>query len=323
MRRCLELAKQERGQVGNGALVGSVLVRDGAVIAEGFHAKFGEPHAERNLLENFSGDVEADDVLFVNVEPCCHHGKTPPCTDIIIERGVKQVVVGMVDPDPRVRGEGIKKLRDAGISVTVPVSLVECERLNRGFIAVRTQGRPWVTLKSAQTRDGEIASTDGSPLKITTEKQDRWSHTWLRSTHDAILVGVQTVIADDPLLDARLDAEGGGRQPWKIILDAKLRIPLTARVVAARNAERTIVVHAPIVTKEEEDVCEELRKRGALLLEVPLHDGVFVWEELWHALTTSQGAFHGITSVLVEGGQRTWDAFRAAGYRDEEVLLYP
>ncbi len=320
MRRCLKLAEQGRGNVGNGALVGAVLVRGGTMIAEGIYDHFGGDHAERRLLEQYQAGIDMEDVLYVNLEPCCHQGKTPPCTDIIVKRGVRHVVYGMTDPDERVRGEGLKRLRAAGVKVTGPVLLSECERLNRGFLSVRLNGRPWITLKVAQTLDGRTQEPH-ERLHITTREQDAWSHMWLRGTHDAILVGVQTVLRDNPILDTRLDTKMRGYRPWRIVLDPKVRTPLTSHIVTGEHAQRTIVVHAPIVTKEDEVAAEELQKRRVFLLEVPLSGNVFAWDLLWKKLTMPTDYYHGLTSILVEGGPTTWQHMRKAGCVDEEVLL--
>ncbi|MEK7217894.1 MAG: bifunctional diaminohydroxyphosphoribosylaminopyrimidine deaminase/5-amino-6-(5-phosphoribosylamino)uracil reductase RibD, partial [Patescibacteria group bacterium] len=204
MRECLVLAEEGRGEVGNGAMVGAILVSQNNIIAQGIHRGFGKAHAERDLLEHFGGNVSADATLYVNLEPCCHVGKTPPCTEIIRERGVKRVCIGMQDPDTRVSGRGAALLRENGVEVIGQVASASCEYLNRGFVSMRTKGRPWVILKSARIRDGRTAGEHGSPLKITSAEQDRWAHAALRSRVDAILTGVQTVISDDPRLDTRL-----------------------------------------------------------------------------------------------------------------------
>lgn len=325
MRRCLDLAKHGRGAVGNGALVGAVLVRDGEVIAEGFHAGFGQAHAERSLLEKFEQKIDSRDVLYVNLEPCCHHGKTPPCTDILLERGIKHVVIGMQDPDFRVGGKGIELLRKAGVEVIGPVLPELSQRLNRGFVSVRTLGRPWVTLKRAQTTDGRVATPDGKPLQITSNEQYMWSHEWLRSGLDSIVVGVQTVVTDDPSLNTRFDQKKRGLQPWRIILDPHLRIPLGARVVTDEARHRTIVfigdAHSPSEISKREQVLRELSKRGVLVRKLPLVEGRFVWKVLWADLLTPRPDYDGVTSVLVEGGPKTWEMFREAGIVDEEVVL--
>lgn len=314
MHRCLELAIQARKIVGNGALVGAVLVRDGNIIAEGFHVGYGKVHAERHLLENFPGEIRPDDILYTNLEPCCHTGKQPPCTDILLERGIKHVVVGMNDPDERVAGKGIAILREKNVTIEGPVLRAECEWLNRGFISVRTKKRPWITVKSAHTRNGKIAKDDGSPMAITSDEQNKWSHEHLRSTHDAIVVGVQTVIHDDPRLDARLAKNK--YQPWRIILDPHLRIPKQSRVLTDEHAACTII----LTTQEKISDAKSL-STNAMILPVTLVGDSFDWDALWNVLLTQHGTFNGLTSILVEGGQRTWELFKRASLVDMEILL--
>jgi len=322
MRRCLQLAERGRGRVGNGALVGAVLVRDGAVIAEGWHAGFGELHAERALLQSFQGEVRSTDILYVNLEPCCHTGKTPPCTDIILQKGVRTVVYGLRDPDPRVAGQGIELLRSRGVTVIGPVARASCEYLNRGFLSVHTRQRPWITLKSARTRSGAIANSDGSRLKISSEKQDQWSHTMLRQRTDAILVGVGTILRDNPKLNTRfaqkIPQELGLHQPWRIVLDPMLRIPMDARIVTDEAVTRTMILTTPDAGAERR---RELEKRGVSVRSVPLANGTFSFDALWKVLLTPVGSYIGLTSILVEGGAKTWEIFRTAKCLDEEVCL--
>lgn len=317
MHRCLELAEVGRQDVGNGAMVGAVLVREGKIVAEAFHIKYGYSHAERTLLEKFDQEISTEDTLYVSLEPCCHYGKTPPCIHFVIERGVKNVVVGMLDPDPRVSGKGIATLREAGVNVTGPVLPVECGWLNRGFVSVRSHGRPWITLKVAKTPEGKVASNDGSRLIITGDEQDRWAHEHLRSRHDAILVGVQTIINDDPVLDARL-SDYPDYHPWRIVLDPNLRIPATANVMTDAHAQKTII----ITSRDNLDRVSALQSHGAMVLGVEKHAAGFHWPALWEALLSQQGKeFNGLTSILVEGGARTWEAFEKAGMVDMEVML--
>lgn len=315
--RCLELADRGRGSVGINPLVGSLLVRKGEVVAEGWHRHFGGDHAERELIKKFDQGLEQEDVLYVNLEPCCHHSKTPPCTDLIIKSGIKQVVYGMQDPNPEVAGQGIAALRAAGITVTGPVLPELCRRHNRGFVSLHEKGRPYITLKRAQTKDGRVANDDGSPLTITSEEQNQWSHQHLRAKHDAILVGVQTVISDDPQLTVRLmnkKVDQTFPQPLVIIFDPHLRIPAEAKVVK----EGTVIITDREAAQKRE---EELFKTGARILRIPTQNGYFDWNSLWSMLTTPEEDFYGISSILVEGGQKTGDAFRNAGQYDEEVTL--
>lgn len=312
MHRCLELAEKGRGLVGTNPLVGCVLVRTGEIIAEGYYRGPGTDHAERDLFKNFDQEIQPDDQLYVNLEPCCHQGKTPPCTSLLIEKEIKHVVVGMQDPDERVAGKGIEQLRAAGMRVTGPVLRERCERLNRGYISLRTKNRPYITLKRAQTREGLVANNDGTKLCITSDAQNAWAHTHLRTTCDAILVGVQTVITDDPQLTIRLRADrslGEGlntkidhtfSQPYKVILDPNLRIPQDAKLIDSRTV---------IVTTSQGQVGD------AVMVRMPNSD-TFDWNMLWEACMNI-----GISSILVEGGPKTWKTFEEAGFVDEEVIL--
>ncbi len=326
MHRCFVLASLGRGKVGNGALVGSVLVRDGTIIAEGHHEAFGKAHAERMLLEKFSGDILPTDTLYVNLEPCCHTGKTPPCTDIILERGVKRVVFGMLDPDTRVAGNGIELLRKNGVEVLGPCERALCEKMNRGFITVRTKNRPWITLKSARRSDGKIANDDGSPLKITSGEQDEWSHTFLRSQLDAIVIGIGTALADNPSLTPRfasdkpsiLNTKIDQYQPYRVVFDAQLRMPAESKLLTDEWKEKTILICSSGIDEEKKHI---FQSRGVKIFSVSTTNGFFVWEELWKALTSPSENFSGITSVLVEGGAKTWEVFKKNKMMDEEICL--
>ncbi|MDO8649378.1 MAG: bifunctional diaminohydroxyphosphoribosylaminopyrimidine deaminase/5-amino-6-(5-phosphoribosylamino)uracil reductase RibD [Candidatus Peregrinibacteria bacterium] len=317
--RCLELAVRGRGKVGNGAMVGSVLVREGNIIAEAYHAGFGKPHAERALLEAFPGEVHTDDTLYVNLEPCCHHGKTLPCTDILLKRGIKKLVYGMADPDSRVEGKGIALLQQKGIAVRGSLARAECERLNAGFISTRRVGRPFITVKMAMNRAGSISKNDGSPLKITTEDQDEWSHTYLRGRRDAILVGVGTILADDPLLNTRFaqkeNTEVEQFSPLIVVLDPNGRITVTAKIL--QNSPRKPI----IVIKEGIPLSPVLRDKAQVIACPIRENGLFDFSTLFHLLIEPQNSFHGLTSILVEGGKRTWDAFLRARVVDELILL--
>ena len=315
MRRCLTLAEEGRGKVGNGAFVGAVLVRDGDIIAEGVHRGFGLLHAERDLLEQFSGSIEPTDTLYVNLEPCCHMGKTPPCTEIILKRGVKHLVYGLRDPDRRVSGQGIEFLRLNGVEVIGPVLRDECAWMNRGFISVREKGRPWITLKSARAADGSIAHPDGSPKRITSKEQDAWSHEFLRAKHDAILVGVNTIIKDDPSLTVR--SINVPVQPWRIVFDPHARTPLHASIIK-KNPERTILV---VDAALDLSCTEPYLEREIHIWRIPCIQNMFDFHALFQGCITSQENFCGITSILVEGGERTWHPFWSHHHVDMDVLL--
>ncbi len=338
--RCIALAEYGCGHTGINPMVGAVLVRDEKIIIEAFHEEFGSLHAEALLIKKCVQKIQQEDRLYINLEPCCYtEKKTPPCTDAIIKSGIKHVIVGMLDPNPQVSGKGIEQLRKNGIEVIFPIERARCVWFNRGFVSLMVKSRPWITMKKAQTWSGAIAGEDGSKMKITNTEQDAWSHQYLRSKHDAILVGVETVVTDDPLLTFRMKNEelpagrsiGEGwrmknEQPLRIVLDPQLRIPLTAKVVSGEMAKGTMVVTKQAedteVTEEAKEQMEKLRERGVRVVSIPLNDaGVFAMQELFHVLTTPTKDFHGLTSILVEGGRKTWEAFRKANAVDCEVML--
>ncbi len=321
MHRALQLAEGGRGKTGINPMVGAVLVRSGTIIAEGFHEEFGKAHAERQLLEKFDQKIDSSDILYVNLEPCCHENKkTPPCAQFLLERGIKNVVIGMTDPNPAVAGKGIELLRKNGVNVVTSVLLADCLRLNRGFVSLQTKHRPWLTHKKACTSDWCFANPDGSKLKITSQQQDTWSHTFLRAKHDAILVGIGTILKDNPRLDIRF--KDNPPPLTRIIFDAHLQIPLSATVVGDAAAKRTIIVHGTSLTSD--DAMEKKRVlagRGVRLLEIPVKNGVFDWNMVWKTFMTPTDDFHGIASILVEGGAVTRGHFVSAGLMDEDVTL--
>ena len=314
MQRCLELAKKGRGKTGSNPLVGSVIVRDDTIIGQGWYE--GGDHAERIAIKNCDQEIEQGDRLYVNLEPCCHTGKTPPCTDLILESGIGTVIFGMQDPDQRVAGKGIEQLRAQGVEVIGPVLRAECERLNRGYISVRTKNRPYIILKKAQTGDGKVANDDGSKLCITSDEQNTWSHSHLRSKVDAILVGVGTVLIDDPQLTIRLNkkVDQNMRQPNAVILDPHLRIPLDANVVR----EGTVIVRDSAETGKQAEE-KSLADKGARVITIPRREDHFDFEALWEALDAEEDL--SLSSILVEGGPKTWATFQKAGLVDEEITL--
>ena len=283
--------------------------------------------------------MSTKDTLYVNLEPCCHHGKTPPCTDAIIAAGIRRVVYGMRDPDLRVAGKGVATLRAAGVEVIGPVSAALCERFNRGFVSARRSGRPWVTLKQAVDADGSIAHADGSPKQITSDVQNAWSHRWLRARHDAILVGVGTILADNPKLNTRIDqffsyknntlvdqknstsTKVDQKQPLRVILDPALRCPLEAVVLTDDRPDRTMLLVDAAKICDDDDRIARLRERGVVVRHVQCTPDGIAWGELWDALLTHGDGAQGCTSVLVEGGARTWQAFRRSRCVDEEIFL--
>ncbi|MCX8081572.1 MAG: bifunctional diaminohydroxyphosphoribosylaminopyrimidine deaminase/5-amino-6-(5-phosphoribosylamino)uracil reductase RibD [Bacteroidia bacterium] len=218
MQRCLELAEKGAGFVEPNPYVGCVIVHDGKIVSEGFHEYYGSPHAEVNAIRKLPGDINPKEcTLYVNLEPCSHFGKTPPCADLIVEKGFKKAVIGNIDPNPLVQGRGIKKLKEAGIEVVSGVMEKEGEELNRRFFYTKRTGKPWITLKWAQTADGFISKlppVSREENKITCHESDVLVHR-LRARHQAILVGKNTVLTDNPRLDVRLCK---GRNPARIVL---------------------------------------------------------------------------------------------------------
>ncbi len=226
IKQCLELAKQGEGQVSPNPLVGSVLLdKNGEITGKGYHQKYGEPHAEVNAL-NMAGDKAKDGTIYVNLEPCSHYGKTPPCADRIIKEGLNKVVIGMQDPNPKVAGNGIKKLQSAGIEVITGILEDECKKLNEIFIKNIKNKKPFIAVKTASTIDGKIATRTKNSKWITSEKA-RSRVQQLRNKYDAILTGSGTVLEDDPGLTYRMD---DGRNPVRIIIDSTLKTPPTSKV---------------------------------------------------------------------------------------------
>lgn len=237
MKRAIELAKQGVGWTAPNPLVGAVVVKNGRVIGEGYHRKYGELHAERNALAACTEDP-AGATLYVTLEPCCHYGKTPPCTEIIIEKKIAKVVIGSRDPNPKVAGKGARILREHGINVVEDYMREACDALNPVFFHYITTKTPYVVLKFAMTLDGKIATRTGASKWITGEAARNHVHQ-LRGRYAGILAGIGTVLADDPMLNCRID---GAHQPLRIILDSHLRIPMGSRLVRSAKEYPLLIV---------------------------------------------------------------------------------
>jgi len=302
MKQALALAARGRRWVSPNPMVGAVLVKDGQVIGWGYHRLFGGPHAEVEALKHY-GSCPSHATLYVNLEPCCHQGKTPPCTKRILEAGVQRVVVGVLDPNPLVRGKGVQELREHGLEVKVGVLEERCRELNRVFFYWMERSLPWVTLKWAQSLDGRIATRQGDSRWISSEQSRRMAHA-LRSEHDAVLVGASTVRTDDPSLTVR---HIKGRNPLRVILASDLNIPLDARVLDRGPGEKPcwVACSEPL----DQQRAAALEKRGVRLLVCPRGSQGGV--EL--SCLLKEMAREGISSVLVEGGARTITSFLRAG----------
>ncbi|MGI9952345.1 bifunctional diaminohydroxyphosphoribosylaminopyrimidine deaminase/5-amino-6-(5-phosphoribosylamino)uracil reductase RibD [Moorellaceae bacterium AZ2] len=308
MRRALELARRGLGRTAPNPAVGAVIVQGGEIVGEGYHQKAGTPHAEVHALRE-AGERARGSTLYVTLEPCCHYGKTPPCTEAIIAAGIKKVVAAMVDPNPKVAGRGIRRLREAGLEVEVGLLEKEARRLNEAFIKYITTGLPWVTLKMALTLDGKIATRTRASRWITGEASRLKAHE-LRNTHDAILVGIGTILADDPELTTRLP---GGRDPVRVILDSRLRLPLNARVVNLKSSAPTLVATTEEAPRERR---EELARAGVEVVVLPSVEGKVSWPALLENLAQRQ-----ITSILVEGGAEVNGSALARGVVDRVVAF--
>ena len=306
MRRALRLAARAAGRTSPNPLVGSVVVRNGEIVGEGYHRAAGESHAEVNALRK-AGDAAKGATLYTNLEPCAHQGRTPPCVDAIRETGIARVVVAMRDPDPRTDGKGIRGLRAAGIEVEEGVLRADAERLNAGFISRLKRGRPFLLLKLAATVDGRVAVPgrrylSGKPALREVHR--------LRDRSDAVLVGIGTVLADDPALTVR---EVKGRDPLRVIVDADARTPPTAKVVRGKDPQRTVIFVA-----RDADVrrTNKLREAGVLLVTVPRADGGLDLAAVMRWLGE-----HGVNTVMSEAGPHVAGALMRDGLADRVLLL--
>lgn len=299
MKTALELAEKGIGYVSPNPMVGAVIVKDGRIIGKGYHRKYGELHAERNAFADCKEDCTGAD-MYVTLEPCCHHGKTPPCTDIIIEKNIKRVFIGSSDPNPRVAGKGVRILKEHGIEVVEGVLKEQCDSLNEIFFHYITTGKPFVTMKYAMTIDGKIACHTGLSKWITGEKARHHVHEE-RLRHSAIMVGVGTVLADNPMLDCRLE---NGRNPLRIICDTNLRTPLESNIVETADKIPTVIVTC---SKDTEKI-SFYENHGCRIMHVGDKDGHVDLCELVCKLGDEK-----IDSILLEGGGELNESALKAG----------
>jgi diaminohydroxyphosphoribosylaminopyrimidine deaminase/5-amino-6-(5-phosphoribosylamino)uracil reductase len=307
MRRALRLAARAAGRTSPNPLVGAVVVRDGQMVGEGYYHAAGEPHAEVNALRK-AGEAARGATLYTNLEPCGHKGRTAPCVDAVREAGIARVVVAMRDPDPRTDGKGVRGLRAAGIQVDEGLLREEAERLNAGYVSRLKRGRPFVLLKLATTVDGRL--TVAGRRDLSTKPALRELHR-LRDRTDAVLVGIGTVIADDPTLTVR---EVKGRDPLRVIVDADARTPPTAKVVRAKDPQRTVIFVA-----RDADVrrTNKLREAGASIVTAPRADGGLDLGAVLRWL-----ADHGVNTVMSEAGPDVNGALVRGGLADRVLLLF-
>ncbi len=310
MARALELAERARGLTSPNPMVGAVVVVGGKVVAEGVHAGAGRPHAEVEALA-VAGGRSVGATLYVTLEPCVHHGRTPPCAPVVIASGVRRVVVAAADPNPLVSGRGLTALRRAGLEVVAGVLEAEAERQNRVFFTAMRRRRPHVTLKAAMTLDGRIADVHRTSQWITGEAARLHAHR-LRAESDAIVVGVETALRDDPSLTVRLDPPWP-REPYRVVLDSRGRLPATARLIASATAARALVA---VTAAAPPTAADALEVAGATVLRVAARGGRVDLAALLGELAARE-----VRSVLVEGGGEVHAAFLDAGLVDRVAFF--
>jgi len=309
MRRALALARRGIGKTSPNPAVGCVIVNNGEIVGEGWHRKAGTPHAEVHALRMAGERARGADV-FVTLEPCAHYGKTPPCTEALIRAGVARVFVGMTDPNPLVSGRGLAALRGASIHVECGVLEDECRRVNEPFVKHVTTGRPFVILKSAMTLDGKTATATGDSRWVTNESSRRYVHR-LRSMVDAVMVGVGTLIADDPLLTCRMGVRGS--DPLRVIVDSRLRTPPTAALFGMASAAKTLIA----TIEPGSSRAGALVNAGAELLQCREEAGKVDLADLMIRLGERR-----VQSVLLEGGRELAGAALRGGLIDRFLLFY-
>lgn len=318
MALAIEQAKKGLGRTFPNPCVGCVLVHEGRVVGQGYHHRAGEPHAEVMALRSLEEGVDPSRcTLYVTLEPCCMQGRTPACTSAIESAGIRRVVIGAVDPDPRVHGKGVALLKALGVEVVTGVSRQACERLIRGFAKRTLHGMPWVLAKWAMSLDGKIAASNGESMWITSEEARFEAHQ-LRDQSDAILIGKNTAIADDPRLTCRIE---DGHDPVRVVLDASLEVPLTHKILHAETSRASTIVYAGAHIVEDEALVEKMATIQAQGVEVELVASRFNEASSSHRIELDEVlaalATRGICTVMVEGGGALLGALRDARHIDE------
>lgn len=310
MSLALKLARQAIGKTSPNPLVGVVIVKNNQIVGRGYHRQAGSDHAEVLAIKQ-AGSQAKGATLYVNLEPCCHQGRTPPCTRAIIKAGIKSVVLATCDPNPLVAGKGIEELKKSGIYVQIGLLEKQARRLNEKFFKYITSGRPFITMKAALTLDGKIATSMGDSRWITGEKARKYVHL-LRSRYDAVMVGIGTVIKDDPRLTCRLP--GKHKQPVRIVADSQGRIPLGSKIILQAKAVKTIIATTKSMPGKKK---QAITQAGAQVLTLKNRQERVDLSDLFPNLGRQQ-----VTSVLVEGGSRLNSALLKAGLVDKLLLFY-
>ncbi len=291
MSLALELAEKGRGKVEPNPMVGAVMVKNGLVVGKGYHRAFGGPHAEVFAL-NEGGEACADATLYVSMEPCAHYGKTAPCVDAIIKAGIKEVVIAIIDPNPITSGKGMRRLREAGIDVKLGVMESQATKLNAPFLKLMQKGLPYVIVKWAMSLDGKIATHAGDSRWISSEESREYVHK-IRGQVDGIMVGINTVQRDDPLLTCRIE---GGRNPRRIIIDSNAALPLNSRLINTIQESELFIAAGNNAPQER---IEKLKQLGCKIIPTRSANGLVNMKTLFQQLGKMN-----LTNVLVEGGSR-------------------
>lgn len=307
MARAIELAKRGEGWTNPNPMVGAVIVKDNKIIGEGYHARYGELHAERNAIASLKESAEGA-TMYVTLEPCCHYGKTPPCTEAILEQKISRVVIGSRDPNPKVSGKGAEILRKAGVQVEEDFMREECDTLNSIFFHYITEKTPYVVMKYAMTADGKIATKTGASKWITGEKA-RNEVQLMRHRYTGIMVGIKTVLADNPMLNTRIE---GKKSPIRIVCDSKLRIPVDCQICKTAKEYKTIIAYS----QENQKKRKQLEALGIQMIKCPDENGTVDLQTLMKSLGEQ-----GIDSVLLEGGGTLNDSALRAGIVQKVIVF--
>jgi diaminohydroxyphosphoribosylaminopyrimidine deaminase/5-amino-6-(5-phosphoribosylamino)uracil reductase len=311
MRLALREAKKGIGKTSPNPCVGAVVVKNDKVVGKGYHKRAGTPHAEIHALRE-AGKRAKGATLYVTLEPCNHEGRTPPCTEAVLRAGISRLVIGMLDPNPGVTGGGADRLASEGLAVLSGILERECREINLSFIKHTITGLPWVIMKAGMSIDGKIAAEPGQSTRITGKYSLRRLHT-LRNQVDAILIGINTALVDNPSLTTRLHGRGAGRDPLRLVLDAELRLPESALMIQQESSAQTWVFCKRGADKRRRS---KLEKAGVVVKTVPVSKGALNLKAVLTELGRAQ-----ITSVLVEGGSKVHGSFLQAGLVDQ-ILLF-
>ena len=307
MTQALSLAEKGVGWTSPNPMVGAIITLNGDIVGKGYHQKHGEEHAEINAIRD-AGEKSQGAHLYVTLEPCSIHGKTPPCTDAIIKAGIATVSAAMKDPNPEVNGNGLKILKDAGINVQTGILESSAKKLNEKYVKYMSSGMPWVSLKAAQTLDGRIADVNGESKWITSEASRKEVHK-LRSTHDAVLVGAGTLIKDNPRLNVR---HVDGQQPFRVVIDENLESPSDANVFNIGEGDKTLLFTS---AKGTSDKLKSIEDNGVRVIKYDSVNGIDIKWMLGKLVA------HGISSVLVEGGGTIFSSFLDSGLVDRYIIF--